>query len=113
MEVEPRAKRAAAPGNLAEPKAPCGPRLGHARAGPGRGHVYEPARSLLEQLQEPPSEELLKQMEKANWFQRVQLQKQWQTARMDELQKQVNPNPNPHPHPRPNPNPNPTPQPQP
>ena len=28
-------------------------------------------------------------MEQANWFQRVQLHKQWQTTRMDELEKQV------------------------
>ena len=28
-------------------------------------------------------------MERANWLQRVQLQKQWQTARMAELEKQV------------------------
>ena len=36
-----------------------------------------------------PSEELVRQMERANWFQRVQFQKQWQTARITELQSQV------------------------
>ena len=35
------------------------------------------------------SEELVRQMERANWFQRVQFQKQWQTARITELQSQV------------------------
>ena len=92
MEVEPRPQRAAAAAasaNLTQPKGPQGPKPGRARAGPGRGHVYEPARPLLEQLREPPSEELVEQMERANWLQRVQLQKQWQTARMAELEKQV------------------------
>ena len=28
-------------------------------------------------------------MERSNWLQRVQLQKQWQTARLAELEKQV------------------------
>lgn len=89
QEAESRPKRAAAPTDLAELKQEPGRAPRQPRAGPGRGHVYEAARPLLEQLGEPPSEELLKQMAGSNWLQRAQLQKQWQTAKMAALQAEV------------------------
>ena len=81
-------KRAATPDSFAEPRHGLqGPSSSEARPGPGRGHRYEPARSLREQIEEtlPPADQLAK----ANWLQKIALKKEWQTARMEELEEQV------------------------
>ena len=72
---------------------PSGPQPGHARAGPGRGHRYEPSQPLREQLREllhgaaalPPAEAL----EPSNWFERFRLKKEWQASRLAALEQQV------------------------
>ena len=79
-------KRAATPDSLSEPKLmPYGPSHERARAGPGRGHKYEPAHPLREQLTLPSPEALAG----ASWFEQIRLKKEWQTKRMAELEAQV------------------------
>lgn len=80
----PRPQRAARPTNLAEPRK-AGPLC--PRAGPGRGHTYEPARPLHQQLEvllPPPDAE-----ESGNWFKQMQLKQKWRSERMAQLERQV------------------------
>lgn len=85
-ETEKRLRRGAAPRHLAEPKLATGPRV--ARAGPGRGHLYEPAQPLADQLLFatilPPAG-----AEEGSWFRQMQLKHKWTSERMAQLEQQV------------------------
>ena len=100
--AEPRPTRAAAPtlGSLVEPpvhmKQP-----GQARAGRDRGHRYEPARLLREQIEESVrariEEERAKHPEvlpradalQQNWLKQIELRERWRTERIEQLEQQV------------------------
>ena len=89
-EREPRAKRGAAPENLAEPKFPAGPSsAGASRAGPGRGRTFEPAASKGSSstlLEEPTA---ILEAKSTNWLAQASQRKQWQTERINQLEEQL------------------------
>ena len=89
QEREPRAKRGAAPDSLTEPRQPVGASSSGARAGPGRGRTFEPAAekgSCSTLLEEPTA---ILAAKSSNWLAQASQRKQWQTARIAQLEDQL------------------------
>ena len=85
LATRPRRAAAPEPGSLhVPPSHPGGPAPGHARAGPGRGHRYEPAREIAEQvavLLPPEGADA-----KGTWLDRLRLRETWRTEQIRALE---------------------------
>lgn len=84
---ERQPKREAAPVDLRMVKQKSGPI--NPKAGPGRGHIYEPARAISDQVRELPLLPPADAEEATNWLKRVQIYEKWKTVRMQQLEQQV------------------------